>query len=139
MIILDTNVLSELMRPEPSPAVLAWFARHDTSIFQTTAIMEAELRTGIAILPAGKRYEQLQHALDAVIFEDFAGRILPFDSQAARAYAEIFATRRAVGHQISEADCQIASIARVHGASIATRNVRDFEGCGIDIVNPWND
>ena len=138
MIIIDTNVVSELMRASPDPAILAWFAGHTADTLFLTAISEAELRTGAAILPAGQRRERLVGAIDAMIEQDFAGRILPFDSPAARSYSAIAAARRAAGKPIMDADCQIAAIVRACGASIATRNVSDFEGCGIDVINPWN-
>ena len=138
MIIIDTNVVSELMRATPDPAVLAWFAGYAADTLFLTAISEAELRTGAAILPAGQRRDRLVGAIDAMIDQDFAGRILPFDSPAARCYAEIAAARRAAGKPILDADCQIAAIASACGAAIATRNVKDFEGCGIDVINPWN-
>ena len=137
MIIIDTNVVSELMRASPDPAVLAWFADHGADTLFLTAVSEAELRTGAAILPAGQRRDRLVGAIDAMIDQDFAGRILPFDSPAARCYAEIAAARRTAGKPIMDADCQIAAIARACGSVIATRNVKDFEGCGIDIINPW--
>ena len=138
MIIIDTNVVSELMRAKPDPAVLAWFAGHAADTLFLTATSEAELRTGAAILPAGQRRDRLVGAIDAMIDQDFAGRILPFDSSAACCYAEIAAARRAAGKPIMDADCQIAAIVRAFGAKIATRNVNDFEGCAIDIINPWN-
>ena len=138
MIIIDTNVVSELMRASPDPAVLAWFAGHAADTLFLTAVSEAELRTGAAILPAGQRRDRLVGAIDAMIDQDFAGRILPFDSPAARSYAEIAAARRAAGKPILDADCQIAAIASACGAAIATRNVKDFAGCSIDIINPWN-
>ena len=138
MIIIDTNVVSELMRASPDPAVLAWFAGRTADSLFLTAISEAELRTGAAILPAGQRRDRLVGAIDAMINQDFAGRILPFDSPAARNYADIAAARRTAGKPIMDADCQIAAIVRACGASIATRNVSDFEGCGIDVINPWN-
>ena len=138
MIIIDTNVVSELMRASPDPALLAWFAGHAADTLYLTAVSEAELRTGAAILPAGQRRDRLVGAIDAMIDQDFAGRILSFDSPAARGYAEIAAARRASGKPIMEADCQIAGIARACGAVIATRNVKDFEGCGIEVINPWN-
>lgn len=137
MILLDTNVISELMRAEPSPEVLAWFAARDAADLFLTAVTEAELRTGIAILPEGQRRDRLQVALDAMIAEDFAGRVLPFDSPAARAYARIASTRRAAGRPIAEADCQIAAIASATGAAVATRNTKDFEDSGPTIINPW--
>ncbi|MFM7419762.1 MAG: PIN domain-containing protein, partial [Alphaproteobacteria bacterium] len=97
MILLDTNLVSELMRPAPSEAVLAWFALQDAANLYLSAIAEAELRRGAAMLPAGKRRHELQAAIDAMIAEDFAGRILPFDSAAAQAFALVFLERRAVG------------------------------------------
>ena len=138
MIIIDTNVVSELMRATPDPAVLAWFAGYAADTLFLAAVSEAELRTGAAILPAGQRRDRLVGAIDAMIDQDFAGRNLSFDSPAARSYAEIAASRRAAGKPIMDADCQIAAIVRACSAMIATRNVKDFEGCGIDVVNPWN-
>lgn len=138
MIIIDTNVVSELMRASPDPAVLAWFAGYEADALFLTAISEAELRTGAAILPAGQRRDLLVGAIDAMIDQDFAGRILPFDSPAARSYAEIVAARRSAGKPIMDADCQIGAIVRSCGMAIATRNVEDFEDCGIDVINPWN-
>ena len=138
MIVIDTNVVSELMRARPDPTVLAWFAGHAAETLFLTAISEAELRIGAAILPAGQRRDHLVGAIDAMIDQDFAGRILSFDSPAARSYAEIAAARRAAGKPIMDADCQIAAIARACGADMATRNVRDFEGCGIGVINPWD-
>ena len=125
MIIIDTNVVFELMRAKPDPAVLAWFAGRAADTLFLTAISEAELRTGAAILPAGQRRDRLVGAIDAMIDQDFAGRILPFDSPAARCYAEIAAARRGAGQPIMDADCQIAAISRARGAAIATRNVND--------------
>jgi len=139
MILLDTNVVSELMRAEPTPAVLGWFGNHDAADLFITAITEAELRTGVAILPNGQRRDRLQLAIDAMIDQDFQGRVLPFDSQAAKAYAAVAALRRAAGRPIAEADCQIAAIARAASAPVVTRNVKDFDGCGIRLINPWND
>ncbi len=138
MILLDTNVISELMRAEPAQTVLDWFAKHDAADLCISAVTEAELRTGVAILPEGQRRDRLQAAIDAMIDLDFQARILPFDSPAAKAYAEIAAQRRAAGRPIAEADCQIAAIARATDAPIATRNVKDFDGCGVRVINPWN-
>jgi hypothetical protein len=139
MILLDTNVVSELMRAEPAQTVLGWFGQHDATDLFISAVTEAELRTGVAILPDGRRRDRLQLAIDAMINQDFQGRVLPFDSLAAKAYAEIAAQRRAAGRPIAEADCQIAAIARATNAPVATRNVKDFDGCGIRLINPWND
>lgn len=137
MILLDTNVVSELMRPAPAEAVLTWFAAQDAADLYLSAIGEAELRRGAAMLPAGKRQKQLQAAIDAMIAEDFAGRILPFDSAAAQAFVLVFLERRAAGRPISLADCQIAAIARARQAAIATRDTADFAGCGIAVIDPW--
>lgn len=137
MIILDTNVVSELLRPAPEQRVVAWLAGLDGAGVYLTTITEAELRLGVAILPEGRRRDELAEMIDRIICEDFAGRILPFDSRAAEAFAAIAAARRAIGRPILHADCQIAAIARVHGASVATRNMPDFTDCGIDLINPW--
>jgi predicted nucleic acid-binding protein len=102
-----------------------------------SAIGEAELRRGAAMLPEGKRRAQLMAAIDAMIIEDFAGRILPFDSAAAHAFVHVFLERRAAGRPISFADCQIAATARAQGAAIATHNTADFAGCGIAVIDPW--
>ena len=139
MILLDTNVISELMRTEPAQIVLDWFGDHDSSDLFISAVTEAELRTGVAILPDGQRRDRLQLAIDAMIYQDFQGRVLPFDSLAAKAYAEIAAQRRAAGRPIAEADCQIAAIARATDVPLATRNIKDFDGCGLRVINPWND
>jgi len=137
MILLDTNVVSELMRPAPAEAVLAWFAAQDAADLYLSALGEAELRRGAAMLPAGKRRDQLMATIDAMIAEDFAGRILPFDSTAAQAFVLVFLERRAAGRPISFADGQIAATARAQGAAIATRNTADFAGCGIAVIDPW--
>jgi len=138
MIIIDTNVVSELMRAKPDPKVLTWFAGHAADTLFLTAVSEAELRTCAAILPAGQRRDRLVGAIDAMIDQDFAGRILPFDSSAARCYAEIAAARRGAGQPIMDADCQIAAIVRAFGAAISTRNFKEFEGCAIEVNNPWD-
>lgn len=137
MILIDTNVVYELMRPVPAAAVLDWFAGRETADLFLSAVSEAELRAGAAYLPAGRRRDELVTAIDAMVVEDFGGRILPFDSAAAKNYAVIAAARRAAGQPIAEADCQIAAIARTRGAAVATRNVADFLGCEIEIIDPW--
>ena len=137
MILLDTNVVSELMRPKPDPGVAAWLANQSATKVFLSAIAEAELRYGVAILPAGQRRDRIAAAVENMLQEDFARRILPFDSEAARIYAEIGAGRRAAGLPISHADCQVAAIARCRRAAIATRNVGHFEHCGIEVINPW--
>ena len=137
MIVFDTNVVSELMLPEPGSIVLDWAARQPVHRLFLSSVSEAELRYGIEILPVGQRRERLLTALERILREGFSGRILPFDRVAAQAYATIAAARRAAGHPINHADCQIAAIAHSKGASVATRDVSDFEGCGIEVVNPW--
>lgn len=139
MIILDTNVLSELLRPSPAPQVEAWLAAQDGSSVYFTSVGEAELRRGVAILPAGRRRTVLGATIEEMLKEDFADRILPFDSKAACAYAAIAAERRTIGLPISQFDCQIAAIARAHGASVATRNTGDYKSCGVVVINPWVD
>jgi len=138
MILLDTNVISDLMRPRPDPRVEAWIANQPRAELLITAITEAELRFGIEILPHGLRRQHLQTALIRMLEEDFARLILPFDSAAAVAYAGIVADRRHSGRPINSMDAQIAAIARSRSATLATRNVEDFQGCQITIVNPWN-
>ncbi|MEJ2388737.1 MAG: type II toxin-antitoxin system VapC family toxin [Chromatiaceae bacterium] len=137
MIVLDTNVVSELLRPAPAPAVEAWLAGQDGADIYLTAISEAELRYGVAIMANGKRQKLLAEAVDGMLREDFHDRIPPFDSAAAGEYARIGAERRAAGRPISQLDCQIAAIARAHGAAMATRNIGDFERCGVEVIDPW--
>ncbi len=137
MILLDTNILSELMRPTPEAAVEQWLASQPAASVFISAITEAELRYGLALMPSGKRRSALAVEIENMLGEDFSGRILPFDSPAAVAFAEIAAERRQAGRPISQADAQIAAIARSRGAALATRNVPDFEGCGVEIINPW--
>ncbi|MFN7835399.1 MAG: PIN domain-containing protein [Burkholderiaceae bacterium] len=137
MIVLDTNVISELLRPAPATQVEAWLSAQDGTEVYFTTVGEAELRHGVAILPAGKRRTALAKAIEGILEEDFRDRILPFDRAAANAYAAIAAKRRAAGRPISQFDCQIAAIASAHEAAIATRNTGDYEGCGIDVIDPW--
>ncbi len=138
MIVLDTNVISELMRSNPDPHVLAWLAPQPVESLFTTALTQAEILYGLALLPSGRRQDALLAAARAMFENDLAGRILPFDSEAARAYAEIAAGRRQGGHPISQIDAQIAGITRSRGARLATRNVRDFEACGVEVIDPWS-
>lgn len=138
MTILDTNVLSELMKPTPSPRVMAWVAKQPATELFTTSITEAEIFYGLELLTKGKRREGLLAAAEAMFAEDLAGRVFGFDSDAARAFSKIAAHRRALGRPISHADAQIAAITQVRGAKLATRNVADFEDCGLDAVDPWN-
>ena len=135
--LLGTNVVSELLRPSPDPAVGRWVAERPAEELHFSAVGEAELRYGVAVLPAGRRGDALALAIEAILREDFAGRILPFDSDAAGEYAEIASARRAAGRTVAPADCQIAAIARSRGMAVATRNVRDLEDIGVEIVDPW--
>lgn len=137
MILLDANVLSELMRATPEAAVDLWLSgQPDPSVF-ISATTEAELRYGLALLPPGRRRSALAAVIEDMLADDFSCRILPFDSAAVVAFADLSADRRRAGRPIAQADAQIAAIARSRGAPLATRNVPDFEGCGIEIVNPW--
>jgi predicted nucleic acid-binding protein len=137
MIMLDTNVLSEFMRSEPDTKVLAWVDVQPTMDLAITAVTVAEILHGIARLPSGKRRQKFEAHAIAMFEEDFAGRILPFDAHAAVEYATLVANCEARGRAASMADAQIAAICRAHGASIATRNVRDFEFSGVEVINPW--
>lgn len=137
MIILDTNVLSELMKPKKSEIVSNWAAQQSLMSLFTTTITQAEILYGIALLPAGKRRDELSQAAQLMFSEDFAGRVLSFDQAAAVAFANIASARRRNGTPISQADAQIAAICYMHGATLATRNFSDFQGCGISIINPW--
>ena len=137
MILLDTDVLSELMRPTPDPVVIAWFASHPASGFGTTRVTQAEILHGIARLAAGRRREALQRAAASMFEEEFAERVFAFDSAAAPHYAALRAARERAGRPIAAFDAQIAAIARTHRAAIATRDVGGFEGCGVEVIDPW--
>jgi len=137
MLILDTNVISEIMQLLPSPRVLEWWSQHQAGELFTTTVTLAEILYGIGLLPKGKRRDRLLAEAEAMFAQDFSGRILPFDEEAAHAFPEIAATRRAQGRPIAEFDAQIASIVRSHRATLATRNTGDFEGCGLRLANPW--
>jgi predicted nucleic acid-binding protein len=137
MIVLDTNVVSELMRDKPDRKVESWVGSQPASGLFITTITEAELRYGVAILPQGRRRDSVSAAMEAMLSEEFAERVLPFDGSAAVAYAAIAAGRRRAGRPIGQFDAQIAAIAHSRGAALATRNAADFDGCGIDVLNPW--
>ncbi|MGB7552763.1 MAG: type II toxin-antitoxin system VapC family toxin [Candidatus Korobacteraceae bacterium] len=139
MIILDTNVLSELLRPRPSARIALWVEEQPRNGVFTTSVTEAEIFYGIELLPKGKRREALLAAAEAMFSEDFAGQVISFDSDAARAYSRIAARRRGLGRPIAYPDGQIAAISNLYGAVVATRNVSDFENCGIQLVNPWTE
>jgi toxin FitB len=138
MILLDTNVLSELMAPKPSAPVLAWMSKQRfADVVYIATVTVGEILYGIELLPAGKRRDGLLHEAEAMFLEDFAGRILPFDDGAARVFAKIAAARRLRGRPISSPDVQIAATARAHSAALATPNTADFEGCGVTLINPF--
>jgi toxin FitB len=139
MIVLDTNVISELMRSAPEQAVVAWLDRQPAPAVYVTSINQAEILHGIELLPKGKRRDAIGAAARELFESDFAGRILGFGSEAAKAYAAIAAARGRKGRPISAFDAQIAAIARSNGADIATRNVADFESCGVRLINPWDE
>jgi predicted nucleic acid-binding protein len=138
MIVLDTNVVSDLMRAEPTERVARWLASRPATSLCTTTITQAEILLGVQLLPKGKRRDAIEQAAFETFDKDFAGRLFPFDGGAARAYARLAAARRRSGRPISQADAQIAAIARSLGFDLATRNVSDFEGCGIDLFDPWS-
>jgi predicted nucleic acid-binding protein len=137
MILLDTNVLSELMRAKPAPEVVAWIDSQPTSQLYICAITVAEILYGIARMADGKRKQSLLALATLMFDEDFAGRILSFDADAAIHYAGLAAESEAKGTVVDMADCQIAAIAVLHAAQVATRNVRHFDYLGVAIVNPW--
>ena len=139
MIVLDTNVVSELMKAAPDESARDWIAAQPATSLYTTSITQAEILHGIALLPPGKRREALEAAAEAMFRDDFAGRILPFGSDAARPYARIGAERRRAGRPISHFDAQIAAIARSTGATVATRDAAGYDGCGVDVINPWRE
>ncbi|MFC7395707.1 type II toxin-antitoxin system VapC family toxin [Chelatococcus sp. GCM10030263] len=137
MIALDTNVISEMLAPVPTPTVEAWLGAQTPSAIFTTTITQAEILYGIGLLPAGRGRHTLEAAITPIFTEDFRGRILPFDSDAAEVYALIATARRQSGKPISQFDAQIAAIALSRGASLATRNIADFADTGLMIINPW--
>jgi toxin FitB len=137
MTILDTNVISELMKAKAAPAVFEWISLQPPSDLFISTVTMAEVLYGIELLPKGKRRDALLHEAEIVFTAGFAGRILAFDEQAARMFGSIVSGRRLQGHPIGIADGQIAAIARCHHATLATRDSDDFEGCGVRLVNPW--
>ena len=136
--LLDTNVLCELLRAQPHPEVLAWFAEQPADSLFVSTVTQAEMLLGARLLPRSKRRQQLETALDTMFREDFAGRVLPFDAAAAAAYAAVVAARRSAGRPISQFDAQVAAIALSRRTGLATRNVSDFEECGLTLTNPWS-
>lgn len=138
MIILDTNVLSALMRRDPEPAIVTWLDSQPAESVWITSITLFETRLGLALLPAGKRREALETAFDCLLIEDLENRVLDFDSAAATEAASLAAARQKAGHPVDVRDTQIAGIARARRATIATRNTRHFSDAGIPIVDPWS-
>lgn len=140
MILLDTNVLSEFMRPQPSASVVIWLDAQPTNEVYISAISRAEIELGLLLMPAGKRQKALSKAAQTMFTEDFAGRCLPFDEDAALHYAHIVSARSGIGRPMSVEDAQIAGIALAHRMRLATRNTADFELIeGLEVVNPWID
>lgn len=138
MILLDTNVLSELMRPAPAPQVLAWLDRQEPSQVYLCATVRAEIELGIALLPDGRKRQALCSVAQSMFQEEFAGRCLPFDESAAVRYAEIVAFRLRAGRPISVEDAQIAATTLSRDLMLASRNVRDFSGIpGLRLIDPW--
>src|SRR5689334_18780739 len=137
MIVVDTNVISELMRGEPDPAVVAWVAAQPRAQLYTTRVNQAEILYGVAGLPPGRRRAALAAAASAMFDEDFAGRVLPFAAAAAARYPEIVLARRRAGQPIEKFDALIAATALAAGASIATRDAGGFVGCGLTVIDPW--
>ena len=137
MIILDTNVVSEPLKPAPEPKVLAWLDNQVAETLYLTSVNLAELLAGIETLPVGRRRTDLHRALTEQMMPLFEGRILPFDKKAAEAFARINAGTKALGNPINFADGMIAAIASAHGFILATRNENDFKAAGIGLINPW--
>ena len=137
MIVFDTDVASELIKAAPDPRIATWadvLATADTAI---TVITAAELRLGVALLPDGRRKDELRQDVEWLVDEVFGGRVLPFDTMASAYYAEIRSTRRRSGQPIHIGEAQIAATCLRFGATLATRNTKDFEGIGLELVNPW--
>jgi predicted nucleic acid-binding protein len=137
MFILDTNILSAMMSMHPPREVMTWVDAQDEELLFTTSITEAEIMAGLAIMREGHRRSGLETAAAAIFMREFEGRVLPFDTTATAAYAELFAARRRIGKPTTPMDLMIASIARTHAAAVVTRDAGGFEGCGLTIINPW--
>jgi predicted nucleic acid-binding protein len=138
MIVLDTNVVSEPLKPEPDPTVLEWLDQQEPATLYLTSINLAELFAGIEILPTGRRKTSLRNALTRKVLPLFGERVLSFDAAAAEVFARIHSRAAAAGHTVGFADGAIAAIASANGCIVATRNVRDFKGTGVEVVNPWD-
>lgn len=138
MFLLDTNVVSAVMAPTPPRAVLQWLNEQDTVTLHLSTITIAEIRYGLGILPTGKRRRSLAERFERFVLEGFEQRVLDFDLPAAWLYGEIMSHRRGLGRPMSMADGQIAAIARAGKFAVATRNVKDFEECGVNVINPFD-
>jgi hypothetical protein len=136
MFVLDTNILSAMMKPGPEPEVAAWIAGQDEALLFTTTISYAEIFAGLAVMADGRRRRALE-VTARMMFEEFDTRVLVFDSDAASAYAELFAARRRAGRPTATLDLMIASIARCRDACVVTRDTGGFEACGLTLINPW--
>ncbi len=139
MIVLDTNIVSAVMVPAPMPSVVNWLNRQETVTLYLTTITVAEIGYGLSVMPGGKRRRSLEDRYHRFVAEGFEHRVLNFDLRAARLYAEVMGRRKAIGRPLGILDGQIAAIARANHFAVATRNVRDFEECGLEIVNPFED
>jgi toxin FitB len=137
VIVLDTNVISELTRQSPAPRVISWLDALAAAEIATTAITAAELLYGVARMPDGRRKTELAAAVQGLLSDDFQGRVLSFDEPAAHRYADIVTSRERLGRPIGVADAQIAAICRTIDATLATRNTDDFQETGIELINPW--
>jgi toxin FitB len=137
MIIVDTNIVAEMMKPSPDPSVVSWLNDQESAALFLTTVTIGEIGFGLEILPRGKRRLHLEQGFERVIAEAFMGRILVFDEEASRHYGVVMGRRRVIGRPLSIQDGQIASIARAKGFAVATRNVRDFVECGVEVVNPF--
>lgn len=137
MIVLDTNVIAELMRPQPEPAVLAWADGLDPAEVAITAMNEAEILHGLTRLPAGRRKQALLDSWQSLMMDLLGNRVLAFHREAAHWYGELLVRREQLGRPIATADAVIAATALGQGAQLATRNVSDFTGLGLDLINPW--
>ncbi len=137
MIILDTNVVSEMIRPTPAGQVMRWISSQPALLLYTTSITQAEMMYGMEVLTKGKKRKLLEAALEGMFAEDFRDRVLSFDAGCAKHFADIAASRKALGRPISQFDAQIAAIARNRKAILATRNTGDFADCGLKLSNPW--
>jgi predicted nucleic acid-binding protein len=137
MIVVDSNVISELIKLAPAAEVKRWHRFQREIDLYTTAITQAEMLYGAAVLPEGRWKTELTGALRQIFDSVYGGRVLAFDSRAAMHFAELVAGQKSIGRDIKVPDAQIASIVRSHGAVLATRNVRDFQHCGIEVINPF--